>query len=114
MSRQPAVPRKFEDFLKKRDEYNIIFPSEKVLEISPVHKLIPEVIRISADPEDGDVWRVGYGTDQKKILLTSGRSNSHSNTRTCSRGLRFTDRLKTTFVQSGSQGSLIRPSRRRS
>jgi len=65
MSRQPAVPRKFEDFLKRRDEYNIIFPSEKVLEVSPVHKLVPEVIRISADPKDGDVWRVGYGTDEK-------------------------------------------------
>jgi hypothetical protein len=24
MSRQPAVPRKFEDLLKRKDEYNII------------------------------------------------------------------------------------------
>ncbi|MGA3245828.1 MAG: hypothetical protein ABSE41_14520 [Bacteroidota bacterium] len=64
MTRQPTVPRKFEFYLKKKDEYNVIFPSEKVLNVSPLHKLIPELIRLSADPEDGDVWNVALDRDR--------------------------------------------------
>jgi hypothetical protein len=59
MNRQPQVPRDFSHYLTRKDHYNVIFPSEKVLSVSPLHKLIPEVIRLSADPEDGDVWNVG-------------------------------------------------------
>jgi len=64
MSRQPTVPKRFEYFLKRKDDYNVIFPSEKVLNVSPLHKLIPEVIRLSADPEDGDVWNVALDRDR--------------------------------------------------
>jgi hypothetical protein len=59
MTRQPQVPKDFSHYLARKDHYNVIFPSEKVLSVSPLHKLIPEVIRLSADPEDGDVWNVG-------------------------------------------------------
>jgi hypothetical protein len=60
------VPKRFEYFLKKKDDFNVIFPSEKVLNVSPLHKLVPEVIRLSADPEDGDVWNVGLDHDRRE------------------------------------------------
>ena len=59
MTRQPQIPKDFSHYLARKDHFNVIFPSEKVLSVSPLHKLIPEVIRLSADPEDGDVWNVG-------------------------------------------------------
>ena len=58
MTRQPQVPKDFDHYLKRKHNFNVIFPSEKVLSVSPLHKLVPEVIRLSADPADGDVWNV--------------------------------------------------------
>ena len=65
MSRQPTVPKRFEYFLKRKEDYNIIFPSEKGLNVSLLHKLIPELSRLWADPEDGEDWNVGLDHENR-------------------------------------------------
>jgi len=69
MASRSSVPRNFEFYLKRKDAFNVIFPSEKVLDVSPLHKLSAELVRLSGDPEDGEVWKVGISKDPGNLWV---------------------------------------------
>ncbi len=64
MSHQKKFPANLEDFLKDKEKYNILYPSEQILEISPLQKVTPEVVRIDSDPKNGEVVKVGASKDE--------------------------------------------------
>lgn len=72
---QAKATRRFEDYLTLRDQFNVICPTETVLEISPLHKLVPEIVVIDSDPAHGEVVRIGVqferGTENQPVFFLS-------------------------------------------
>jgi hypothetical protein len=48
----------FSSYLARKDEFNVLYPSEQILSVSLVHKLRPEIIEIDPDPLKGEVYQL--------------------------------------------------------
>ena len=55
-----ASPRseEFSSYLGKKDQFNVLYPSEQILSVSSVHKLKPEIVEIDPDPLKGEVYQL--------------------------------------------------------
>ena len=53
--------RQFNNYLKKGDAFNVLSPSERFLEVSPILRLTPEIVMIDPDPKNGEVYQLGSG-----------------------------------------------------
>jgi hypothetical protein len=56
----------FSHYLEKKDEFNVLYPSDKLLSISPIHTLTPEVVLIDSDPTNGEVFQA-HGSSADKF-----------------------------------------------
>lgn len=54
---QSSLPKKLDDFPK--DRFNVLYPSQSIIEISPLQKLSFEVVTIDPDPNNKEVFKVG-------------------------------------------------------
>lgn len=59
MEQKHRLPKKLSYYLRRREEFNILYPSESVFEISNAFKLVPEIVMIDTDPAAGDIWKMG-------------------------------------------------------
>lgn len=70
MEHKSRLPKKFRYYLK-REEFNVLFPSEKIYEISDVFKLVPEIVTVDTNLAAGDIWELGEQVDehgQKQLI----------------------------------------------
>ena len=75
MNRPSRLSKNFEGFIKRRAEFNVLYPTERVFEIPQAFKLVPEVLRINPDPAKGEVWSIGerqneLGVNTEMFALT--------------------------------------------
>jgi hypothetical protein len=47
-------------------DYNLLYPSETILQISPIQKITYEIIHISTNTDDGEVFSVGSSKEEGK------------------------------------------------
>jgi len=64
MNKTSRLPKHFEGFLKRRDEFNVLFPTERIFEIPEAFKLVPELVWINPNPAVGDIWEIGEREDE--------------------------------------------------
>jgi hypothetical protein len=48
----------FSSYLARKEEFNVLYPSEQMVSISLMHKLRPEIIEIDPDPLKGEVYQL--------------------------------------------------------
>lgn len=66
--------QKFEEELakyRKEGIYNILVPTQTIQEISPFHKPVLEIVRISSDPKAGEVYQIVQGSDDFQLRATA-------------------------------------------
>jgi hypothetical protein len=61
MSQKAKSHNQFKKYLKKRDGFNVLYPSEHFLSVSPIHRLTPEIVLIDPDPLNGEVYQLRRG-----------------------------------------------------
>jgi hypothetical protein len=61
MSQKAKSHNQFKKYLKKKDEFNVLYPSERFLSVSPIHRLTPEIVLIDPDPLNGEVYQLRGG-----------------------------------------------------
>jgi hypothetical protein len=58
MRRRAKGSKQFREYLEKRDEFNILYPSDRLLSVSSLHMLSPQIVVIDPDPINGEVYQV--------------------------------------------------------
>jgi hypothetical protein len=58
------------------DKYNLLYPSESAIDISPIFEIIEEVVRINPDPKQQEVFDAGSFQDGGKWITKLGLSKT--------------------------------------
>ncbi|MDP2883708.1 MAG: hypothetical protein Q8P51_01640 [Ignavibacteria bacterium] len=58
MRRRAKGSKQFSHYLEQRDEFNILYPSDRLLSVSSMHTLSPQIVLIDPDPINGEVYQV--------------------------------------------------------
>jgi hypothetical protein len=65
MRRKAKGSKQFSYYLERKDEFNVLCPSEGFLSASSLYTINPEIVLIDPDPINGEVYQVGDRNDQK-------------------------------------------------
>jgi len=80
MTKRKQYSKRFDDYLKNHESYNILYPTNRILKLSGPFTLVPEIITLKTHPSQGDVWDLGvkqidpatresvYGIRRKALL----------------------------------------------
>lgn len=52
------------NIFREREKFNILYPGEGILEVSPLRKVLPRIVKIDPDPPNGEVFKVKVSRDR--------------------------------------------------
>ena len=58
MRRRAKSTRPFSYYLQRKEQFNVLFPSEQIVPVSSLLVLSPEIVQIDPDPIKGDVYQL--------------------------------------------------------
>lgn len=75
MRRSAKGTKQFSYYLERKEQFNVLFPSERILPVSSLLLLSPEIIRIDPDPLNGDVYMLQHrgkrvGAFREEFIIT--------------------------------------------
>jgi hypothetical protein len=65
MRRRAKITKPFSYYLERKDEFNVLFPSERLVTVSSLFVLRPEIVQIDPDPSNGDVYQLQHRGDKR-------------------------------------------------